>query len=515
MLLARMSDRPQETDRSLGGLFKHSLIYSLVPIVSRAAGFLMIPVYWHFISKVEWGLAGMGELYLNAFSQLLGVNLIVSAMSRFFFDQKSDRDRHAVVSSCTLVLGALAWVLCGAGLLFRDELAPILLGDYDGSGGAMTGSDFLALVLLIVPFRLSGMAGLTYLQIKKKSGLYSSILLVKVIGELGLRVWTIAFAGMGVRGYMLSMLIGEAALALLLTTVVLVRVKPRVDWRVFRPILLYTVPLIPVGLCQVALHQLDKRLLEFLAPTGQEAVGVYYAGYQFGMLVNMLMLSPFMQIWLPWIYGVEERQERARLVARVSTYAVLAIGAASVGLILFGRQVTDLVDTTGKYAVAYRVIPLVASGYVFWALYHASQLPLFIAKRTGPLFAINLAALMANVLLNVVLIPVLDFQGAAVATLGTFALLALLGMTKSHEEADVPFEVGRLVVVLLSVLFAAAVSMAVDVVLVDGRGWGVVSSVGLKVGALGVVAAVLWWVVLRGDERRDLAEWVRGKVRRG
>src|SRR5688572_32049892 len=55
-----------------------------------------------------------------------------------------------------------------------------------------------------------------------------------------------------------------------------------------------------------------------------------------------------------------------------------------------------------EFFVAYRVVPFLATGYVFWALYNVSQTPLFLDKRTGRLFFVNLLAVALNIVLNYV-----------------------------------------------------------------------------------------------------------------
>jgi O-antigen/teichoic acid export membrane protein len=505
-----------EDRRTLGGLVRHSAIYGLVPIVHRGAAFLMIPFYWALLRPAQWGLIGLGDLLLTGLSQLLGVNL-ASAMARFYFDHDGERERRAVISSTTIVLTAIAWIVCGIAMTYRHELAPVLLGDYRVSDVGVSSSEFLVLVLMIVPFRLSTFAGLSYLQIRQRSAAYSTIQLTKVLLELGLRIWFIAGLGWGVRGFMLSTLVGEVLGSLFVTGWVLWRVGLRVDLRILKPMLVYAAPLVPMGMCQVALHQLDKRLIPVFDPQGgQAAVGLYHAGYQLGMIVNMLVLTPFMQTWHPWIFGVKDERVRAEHVAKVTTWAVTLIAGATVALVLMGRPLVDLFtlfDRSSEFAPAFRVIPWVAAGYVFWALYHSSQLPLFIAKRTMPLFWINAVAVGANVLLNATLVTNLGWEGAGLATLGTFALLAWLGMEASRDFAHVPFETPRILIALAVVMVAACLAWGIDNLVEPTSMVAWVGLLGVKLVLLALGTLALWRLVLTGGERQRLLGWSGGRLR--
>lgn len=497
--------------RSLSGLARHSAIYGLAPFVRQAIAALMQRFYTGWLGTAGGGVKEIADFWMVALQQVLGQNLF-SAMLRFYFDRRDEEERKRVVTSCTIVVTAFAWIVCGTAILLRGEIAPLLFGS-GGTVGSEELSSILELTLFLIPFQLATLAGYHYLQIRQRSELYTSIQTVKLILEVGLNFWFIGAQGLGVRGFLLSMLVGEMLTSLLLTGWMLATLGPRVDFRLLRPILAYAVPLVPMGLCQLGLHQLDRRLLlEYsAADVAQDVTGIYGHGYKISYIVTAMLLGPFVQIWQPWIFAVEDAVERSRLVARVSTYAVLVIAAASLCVILFGRQACVLLAGDPGFYQAYRVVPFVASGYVFWALYHVTQVPLFLAKRTVRLFVINLLALLANVALNAWLIPAQGFVGAGIATLVTFALLALLGMIASRSEMEVPFELGRLGRTLACVAAGAALALWIDALEVAARlapfqAWTAKSI------ACVALLAILLVGVLRADERRGLFAWL---ARRG
>lgn len=515
---AATEELTQTARHSLKSLVRHSSVYSVVPLVQRAVSVLLVPVYTapDVLRTSEYGVLEMTDLLIVAIAQLVGVNLL-GGMTRFYFDQKDPADRPAVVTSATLAMSAMAWLAVGLALAFRGPLTSVLFDASDPELGHVDLTQALVLALLIIPFSLSTACGFEYLKIGQRSGLFAGLQLGKLALEVSLKVWMLLGLDMGVSGLLLSTLIGEIVATTLLTGTILVRLGPRVRWSVLRPMVAFTLPLIPVGLCQLGLHQLDRYLLKELGPPSgaMHAVGLYGLGYKVSYLVNAVMLGSFLQIWHPWVYGVKDPSRRALYVARVSTYAVLAIAAGSLIVVLFGRQAVQLLAGQESYYPAYRVVPWVTTGYVFWALYNVSQIPLFIAKRTLPLLWINLAALACNVWLNVLLVPRLGFVGPAYATLGTFAFLAALGILASRREAEVPFQVRRLVTVLAVVLAAAVLST-----LVDGRGasaWSLTESLLPKAGLLVAAWLVLGATALDRGERRELRAWIGGwlRARRG
>ena len=160
--------------------------------------------------------------------------------------------------------------------------------------------------------------------------------------------------GLGLRGFLYGLLGGELVTSLVVTGWMLFRLRPRFQWSAFLPELAYAAPLVPVGFCQFGLHQINRRLIEhsFSGNEGLALTGIFGLGYKVGYLVNAMMLGPFLQIWHPWIYDVKDENERAEHVARVTTWAVLAIGTANLIVICGAREAVHVLSGRPEYRVA-------------------------------------------------------------------------------------------------------------------------------------------------------------------
>jgi O-antigen/teichoic acid export membrane protein len=157
-------------------------------------------------------------------------------------------------------------------------------------------------------------------------------------------------------------------------------------------------------------------------------------------------------------------------------------------------------------------VPYIASAYVLWAVYHLSQIPLYIAKRNGPLVWINLIALLVNVWLNAELVPTLGFVGAGIATLGTFALLATMGLYVGARTSGMHFQYGRILSILAVMGAASILALLVDENVATDTWAAVARAVAAKAAGLAVFVACLWFGVVSRAERAQLSAWVRSKL---
>jgi O-antigen/teichoic acid export membrane protein len=345
--------------------------------------------------------------------------------------------------------------------------------------------------------------------------------LAKSLVEIGLKLWMLFGLEWGVKGFLLSILIGEALGTTTVTLWVLSRTGVRVVWRVLAPMVRYTLPLVPVGLCQLGLHQIDRLLLKYMGPddllvVGQAGtvadswVGVYGLGYKIAFLLHTAVLTSFMQIWQPWVFGLKAGEERSKEIVRIGTWAMTVLASVYVGVILFGRQAVDVLAGQEGYREAWRVAPLVALAYLFYGAYSISQVTLFVAKRTWPLLWINLSCLGVNVSANLLLIPRLGTVGAALSTVVTFALLAVLGAWASRREGHLPFEPLRVLLLSFVAAGCAGLVWSLDAWRDPLTSWGVFATiVGAKAVLGALVLAVLWFGVLDGDGRSGLKRLLR------
>ncbi|MEO6708430.1 MAG: polysaccharide biosynthesis C-terminal domain-containing protein, partial [Planctomycetota bacterium] len=419
-------EEPGETP--VASLAKHSLVYSIAPLIQRFFALCLVRVYTRILSPEQLGVTQIADTFFTALIQISGTNLLAAVM-RFYFDQKEERDRRAVVSSAILFLSGISWSLVALGFVFRAPLTNFL---FETADPALAHDDLVAcllVVLVTIPLALCSEAAFRYLQIQQRSGLITTLRVSKSTLEMLLRVAFLVGLDYGVIGFLIATLIGELLTNLFLTIWVLSRVGLAFSWRVLSPMLQYAAPLVLVGLCQMALNRIDSVSLRQLAPKldAMTWAGIYGHGFMIGWLVQLLVVGSFMQIWQPWIFGVRDEQKRRDLVARVSTWALFAVGFASIALILFGREFVHVLSGNPELWAADRVVPWVCAGYVFFALNGLSQVPLFIAKRTWPMLWLNLFAVALKLALNFVLIPTLGFVGAAIGTLATFVFLGICG----------------------------------------------------------------------------------------
>ena len=197
---------PEPTAR-LGGLVRHSAVYSAAPLLRQAISLAMTRFYTEWLGKNGFGLKDVLDFWIIGLQQVLGLS-VLNALVRFYYDRRTPEERARTVTSCTLLVTLTAWAVCGAAFLLSPWLKPFMLGESD----AVRGDDLvrvLQLLFLLVPFQLSTQSGLYYLAAIRRSGAHTTIQTAKLLFEVALNFVLIGHLDMGVVGFLLSMLAGR------------------------------------------------------------------------------------------------------------------------------------------------------------------------------------------------------------------------------------------------------------------------------------------------------------------
>ncbi|MBI5435483.1 MAG: lipopolysaccharide biosynthesis protein [Planctomycetes bacterium] len=481
-------------------LTRHALTYAAAEQMSRVAGFLLIPLFTHYLTESDYGTKELFAVTVAVLAQLCGIN-ITNAMARHYFDD-ADPDRKRLVVSTTwlavatlagavvLLLGAATWMFDGRGWLAEP-------------GGAT----LARLSLAILWFQLAREVLARYLQTEQRSLAFGVFSISKVVCELALQVWFVAGLERGLIGAFEAVALSEAIFASLLGLWILPRIGLRFSRAIFGGLLAFALPLVPNGVLQFCLHSSDRYFVAALAT--RDDVGIYALAYKLGYIGNYLLLAPFLMVWYPYVFSLVAPEKQKRVIAELGPHFLYLMASVTLALSCFAPEIVGVLARREGYLAAADAVPWIAFGYLCWGWFQFAQTGFHVAKVTGPLPWLSAGALALNVVANVVLIPRYGFVGAAIATTASFAALAVATQLAVRRTFEYDFAWRRVALTL-----ALAGGLAVAVTWLRPKAG---ANAPWVAGAV-IVAWVAWgWIgYLRADERGTLlATWrdLRARMR--
>jgi O-antigen/teichoic acid export membrane protein len=202
----------------------------------------------------------------------------------------------------------------------------------------------------------------------------------------------------------------------------------------------------------------DRYVLKFLI--GLSAVGVYGLGHQLAGTMNMLGQS-LISAFIPMGLKYPKTEDGGRFVAKTFTYLTFAFVWIALGFSLLSRELIYLLAQRPDYYDAWRVVPLLTLGFVFYTLTAAVEIGFYFAGIARHNTGIIIGTLATNIALNFLLIPYFGIMGSALA-----AVLAGIGrFAFSYHWAQrlypLPYEVRRVAMILgIAALYHTALLIA-------------------------------------------------------
>jgi O-antigen/teichoic acid export membrane protein len=386
------------------------------------------------------GVIGVLNSTISLGLMLAGVAL-PQAFFRWYLREAVTHAEKARVMGTVLTMRAAA-SLAGLALMLLAAL-PLTAAMYEGAHFVV-----FALAGPIVLLDTFNAIPLSFLRAERRARAYIVVSLTRAILGSILILTLVVPLDLGPIGVALGSA-AAAAISAAVGVVALVRaraLRPRIDTALTRQMLGFALPLVPAGLAGWVLNLSDRPVLQVL--TGDEAlVGVYTLGYTAGLVTNALVVQPFSLAWGAAHWEIARGDDAPRTFARALTWFLVLASAMALLLSALGTDILRLL-VGPEFELSRFIIPFSAFAYVLYGAYSIVASGLGIVGRTPLVATIMAVAAASAVVLNLVLIPLIGIFGAAVSTLASYLLLAVLSGAVSQRHFPVPWRLDRAVAIL-------------------------------------------------------------------
>lgn len=245
-------------------------------------------------------------------------------------------------------------------------------------------------------------------------------------------------------------------MAIICGTLILLRGKTLVNKEYYKYGLMLGVPIVFHSLAGNVLSLSDRVMMKKMdIPTGD--IGVYSLFYTLSSVL-LIVLHALNNAWCPFYYDDLKRNNIETIKKKVRNYielfTVLAMGfmllSREVGYFVGGEEFVDGVD----------LLPLLTFVVFFTFMYQFPVNYEFYNKKTYLITIATVSSGIINIILNIILIPLFGYWGAAVATALSYACLFVIHFTfvkffisKSFHTKIVDFLPGIIALLVVSVVF--------------------------------------------------------------
>ena len=399
--------------RTLPGSVKAAVAFIISSVFTQGLHIITTPIYTRLLSTADMGIVSAYGSYDSILGTIVGMGFVSGAFSIAMNEYSEKRDQYSSsILFLSMIVSTIAFVIM---LFFRGTLSGIM--HLNTSLIMLMGLGFV-----LTPARSMWNAKNRF-EFKYRITILVSIasLLVSVGVSLLAIVWYKQNTDVNLgQVRLVASSIVSYSVSLVIAIYIYLKGKCFINVSYWRFALTAGIPMVIHSIAKVIFDSSDRIMILHLC--GASDVGIYGTLYSISS-VAAIFWTAINGSLVPYLFDCINK-DRTTSIQKV-TNVLLGVYAAGCGLfILVAPEIVALL-TTNEYMGGIHMIPSVAAGIYFTALYNMYSTMLLYRKKTKKIMIATVISAIVNIVLNYLLIPKYGYIAASYTTLASYIVLAI------------------------------------------------------------------------------------------
>ena len=253
----------------------------------------------------------------------------------------------------------------------------------------------------------------------------------------------------GLGYYLLGNLCGSLFTLLILSKEIR-QIKIRFDFTLWKEVMRYSAPLIIVGLGGMVNDVLSRLIYRHVVDLPQQQadheLGIFANIFRIALLIT-IMIQAFRMAAEPFFFNKSKDENAQKTYARVMKFFVIAccFMFLFIGLFLDVFRWIFITFANPRWTEGLEVVPLLALGNIFLGIYYNLSVWYKLTNKNMYGAGITICGAAITIVLNIVLIPIWHYTGAAVATFCCYLFMMLSSYWLGQKYYPIPYAVKKLI----------------------------------------------------------------------
>ncbi|RUA29948.1 MAG: hypothetical protein DSY76_02910 [Bacteroidetes bacterium] len=427
--------------KDLKSVSKDSIIYGIGNVATKIVGFLLIPIYTNpkYLSVADFGVLSILDISSQVLVALFGLTLYQGFM-RWYWDIKDPSERKKLFFT---VLSFVSIFSIGFGVvLFLNSswISQILYNSIEYTR---------AIQLVIINAILMSIQVLpnSSMRIQGNSKLYSTLSVIKFTVNLLFTVYFVVFLERGIEGIFEAQIIGNLLYFVFAAKHIHKNSKPQLNLPVLKDLFIYSYPLVFASMSGILLTTIDRFSLNELGTLPD--VAIYSLGFKIGGSIKVFIVTSVQLALTPMMLKRINDPNNKRLYSKVLTYFSFGLMWVILAISIYSREIIVLIAKSPEYINATYIVPIIAMISFFGMAKDSVIMGLHVKKQTKIIGTLIVFAGIANLALNIVLIPLWGIFGAAWASLAAQFMLFIITYILAQRNYPIRYEMGKVALIII------------------------------------------------------------------
>jgi O-antigen/teichoic acid export membrane protein len=443
-----------------------TVIYGLSTILARIINFLFVPIYTRLLTPESYGVVTEFMAYIAVLQVVLVLGLETGC---FRFANKEGVDPKKVYSNAFVTVFCISATFLALMLAFANPISEAL--GYDGYSSCIR---YVGGILA-----LDSITAIMFAKLRQenKAFKFAIIKTVKIITETAANLvlflwfpkhvdsagWLLNFIpGTPDFSYVIFAIFVSCVVCALLFIPDFLRLSFRLDAKLLRQMLAYSLPLMVAALPGVVNDFLDRILFRYFdtnAEAWRSSLGLYQAAVKLAVIMN-LFIQMFRYAAEPFFFRRSQEKDSRQLYASVQEYFTAFCGLVFLGVILYIDIIALILGPHFRSAVG--VVPIMLLSYMILGMLFNVSMWYKLSGKTNMAIWITLSGLVVTAIVIVLFMPKYSYWAAAFGHLASYVVMFAISSILGAKYYPIPYRWGRLAGIIITMGAAYGASLLID-----------------------------------------------------
>jgi len=427
--------------KDLKSVSKDSIIYGIGNVATKIVGFILIPIYTNpkFMSVTDFGVLSILDISAQVLVAIFGMSLYQGYL-RWYWDIKDPNERKRLFFTVTTTIGIFS-ILFGLLLGFNTNWISQIIYNTEEYSRAI-----LLVIINAVLMSIQVMPN-SSMRIQSNSKLYTTLSVIKFTTNLLFTVYFVVFLKRGIEGIFEAQIIGNLLYFVFASRHIIQNSIVRYKTKVIKDLMVYSYPLVFASMSGILLTTIDRYSLNELGSLPE--VAIYSLGFKIGGSIKVFIVTSVQLALTPMMLKRINDSDNKRFYSKILTYFSFGLMWVILGISVFSREIIVLIAKSPEYLEATLIVPIIAMISFFGMAKDTVVIGLHVHKKTKIIGTLIMLAGLANLLLNILLIPKWGIFGAAWASLMAQFILFIITYTVAQRSYPIRYEMGKLILIII------------------------------------------------------------------
>lgn len=420
-------------------------------IVGRMLNYLLVPLYTRVFLTGEYGI--VTELY--AYVSFFNIIFTYGLETAFFRYAEKEKGNPKVYSTSLISIIVSSVSLALVIILFSSPIAA-WMNHSDGSDKMLP--QYISCFAMVLAFDAISAIPFARLRQEAKAFRFAFIKLMWILVNVGLNIFFLLVCpaikdgmlyGLISRVYDPTIGIGYVFISNLISSgIVLLLLAPELfktaysfDKKLWRSMIIYSLPLMVAGFAGMINETFDRIMLPRLIAdksTAMSQLGIYGACYKLSILMS-LFVQTFRYAAEPFFFSQASSDKAQETYRRVMHYFVLMCAFIFLAIMMYMDIVKTFIGKEFRDGLA--VVPILLMANLCLGVFYNLSIWYKITHKTKWGAWLSIIGAIITLILNFTLIPVMGYMGAAWATLICYAAMMAISYFVGQKYYHVNYDI--------------------------------------------------------------------------